>query len=266
MQRQLVKQGAVFAVLLACLGLGVAGLADHKPGHPKPGGGGKQDTSETPVSVTFRDDFDDRITSERLGLGPYVDGSGVRAVITPNGKLNMEFSGSRELNINLSDLASNSGESTTCADDTGGCLFDPVMLGTDFSVASVALTVLDVCDVNEGTGLDGGLLALPVGGPTHCARMGFWVAGLPLGSDGKDLNWVERFRPNIWPETNEVAVERTGENTWVVTANGNVGVDTCPDFGACSALVRAQQKKGRGGTRVEGFFLTPFQLTITTIQ
>ena len=75
--------------LVACLGFAIAGFADHKPGHKKPGGGGG---GSIPLTVTFRDCtgsafgdgledepcpgegfnfFKDRIKSD--SMGPYSD-------------------------------------------------------------------------------------------------------------------------------------------------------------------------------------------------
>ena len=97
---------------------------------------------------------------------------------------------------------------------------------------------------------------------TRCAPMGLRFTD-PAGGG---FEWVDRFRPGIWPETNNVAVTRTNADTWVVTVDPEAGAATRPGFGDCTVLVRRKFSKGKPGTIIEGFFRVPFQFTITRLQ
>ena len=235
------------AGLAACLALALAGFADHKEGHKKPGGGGGGKVS---LISTFRDLGDllspDRLMSDcKMGNCPYIDKvDNVGTNIDTLGDFSLRLPSKRNqppirtLFLDFSDCASLDECPSFTGDDgfTGFGLSGP---GNMFT-SRVNLRGMDVGETGDGLTL----------------KMSF----KPVGSE---FAWKLFFDPSnldcpplgSFPVSSSfVSVTRTSADTWEIEA-GQDGQD------AVACLERRKEKRGSEFI-FKGLYHMPFKITV----
>ncbi len=242
--------------LVACLALAIAGFADHKPGHKKPGGGGGGGGKVSLIG-TFRDTFspdgDDRIMSDCQGgvlLCSYIDGEGAVVSIDGHGhfNLNMKARPNRAVRSLFLDF-------TQCAEAPCTPPFS-----TDLSAA----TGLVFIETSMRTGVAPGNMAVGAVEPNEKLILVFRAA------DPWDMNldykWKVRFQPDPAPNSpdpeackgsSNITVGHPDEDTWLFEAlQGEAG-------GAVACLESRLFSDANAPFVLRGKFVMPFMITAT---
>ena len=98
-----------------------------------------------------------------------------------------------------------------------------------------------------GEQVDGGLLAIPIGGAGQALLK---ITFSTMGPAGETFLWAVRFNPADFPGSDSVSVRRIEERLWVIDA---------PE--GTRARLMSKQLRKRGDTD-EGLYTMPFTLTV----
>jgi hypothetical protein len=178
---------------------------------------GKKPTPKIPIPMTavFADNEGDRITSD--GLGAYADGvEGVMAVIDASGNFDMRVSEPRTLTLDFGTPASPDADA-------------PFETGSEAGYISTGCGGFEDMAVGESVG--------------SRLAVNFTYGG---------QQWFVRFEPAQYPDTTNVVVTRTSDDTWEIEAGPN-------DI----AKLLSWPLKGRPKTTEHGNFHLPFKLAVT---
>ena len=239
------------AVAVALLGLALSIPAWAEKGGKGGGGGG----SSAPLQATFRDAGFNNLTiaPDRIGsdcrLGdldpascPYVSGPGsVTMGFSGNGNFQLEVrKETRDIYLNFTDCVA-----SPCSPSFLPSGEVEALVGTERGFRAK----LDVF----------GLGNLPVDG-SAMLNADLLFARLVDLDDGEEEVWWVTFRsapPAVCPagSSGPVLAERTGANTWVITAGST-------NIGCLHSM--APRPNGDGSEEFHGAYIMPFRLTITT--
>lgn len=171
--------------------------------------------STVPMTATFVDNLGDRITSD--GLGTYTDGmGGVKALIDASGNFDLQVPEQRQLKLDFAAPASPD------------------------------------ADAPFPTGSEAGYISTGCGGFEDMAIGESVRSRLAINFTYGGQNWFIRFDPAQYPDTSNVLVTRTADDTWEIKAG--------PDD---IAKLLSMPIKGRPVTTEHGNFFLPFKLVVT---
>ncbi len=243
--------------LVACLALAIAGFADHKPGHKKPGGGGGGGGKVSLIG-TFRDldgvvpvGEPDRILSDcRQGdmdpnACPYIDREGAVVTIDGHGHFNLNLKESRKHPVRKLFL-----DFTQCAEAT--CGTPPFSIGLVPNPSFMS------------TGGTPGNMAVGAVEPNEKLILVF-TAPDPLNNN-LDYKWKVRFQPDPAPNSahpeacvgsSNIIVDHPDPDTW--RFEGPHGVAG----GAVACLESRLFSDATAPFVLRGNFFMPFMITAT---
>ncbi len=235
MRRKLV----LFLSLLVVFGLTIPSLADHKPGHPKPGGGGKGGGNSvgTPVEITLRNLETDRIRSD--GFGPYAGGDKqVRAEILTDLPFRLVFNVNDSKNPALRTLFVDFSE---CVSDTCNPPFE-----MEFAETEMTITLVD----------PEGLEPSPDGWFGMELNQSL-AARLTVDFTLEDVLWIFRFRTDVHDDTDFATV-----TCLAVNADGQCDSWEVEAFSDDEGKLIRNPLKGRPNQTDQGNFFMPFRMTV----
>ncbi len=243
--------------LVVCLGLAIAGFADHKPGHKKPGGGGGGGGGKVSLIGTFRDldgvvpvGEPDRILSDcRQGdmdpnACPYIDGEGAVVSIDGHGHFNLNPKEVRKHPVRKLFL-----DFTQCAE--GPCT-PPFSTGLVFNVTFMR------------TGATPGNMAVGAVEPNEKLILNF-KAPDPFDNN-LDYKWKVRFQPDPAPNSadpeacvgsSNITVGHPDADTWLFEALQGVA------GGPVACLESRLFSDAKAPFVLRGKFVMPFMITAT---
>ena len=197
------------AMLLGVVVLLTVSTAFLQAGKKPPG------NTQVPMTATFADNPEDRITSD--GAGAYADGvEGGTAMIDASGNFDMRVAEPRTLTLDFGAPASSD------------------------------------ADAPFETGSEAGYISTGCGGFEDMAVGDSVGSRLAVNFTYGGQQWFIRFEPAQYPDTTNVVVTRTGENTWEIKAS--------PED---VAKLLSWPIKGRPKTTEHGNFHLPFTLVVT---